>query len=592
MDNTKSTEKLRKKIFLPFSCAKSVILIIALTAAVYAPSLRNGFVQDDLLGIVSSPFIKSWANLPKVFSQEYLTSTIDVGGRIFVNPSAGSGESTYRPLVTLSYFFDHALWKLNPFGYHLTNLALHIINGLLFFFFLNTLTKNRTVACVASLFFTLHPVNAEAVNVISFREDLLVFCFSLCSWIFFIKRKAAQGMKRISSNILSLFFFLLALFSKETAIVLPFLLILYEGFFGGEEKRLKGLWNLSVSYAGYFVVLAFYLYVWGFVIGHAGLAASYPGGSLFTGLLSMVRIWAAYVGWFLFPINLRTILPLDPRYTVLSLLDPSFIFSALLIVILLIIAVKCRNGFKEFSFGIFWFFVALLPVSGLWPITNPIASRYLYLPMAGLCLSLAVFLSSGFLKKFKRSSVIILIVFYSLFSMIRGCVYKNYGTLLLEMAEFYPERFGIHFDLGNYFYKIGSWDSAIEEYNKALKLDARFVPVIKKLGRCYYQKGSWDEAVFAFNRAIELAPDSKESYFYMGNIFLREKKDFAAAAQHFRRVIFLDPQNSAAFNNLGLAMIGLKEWARAKEIFEKCLKIDAACEECRRNLDKLRLLEH
>jgi len=146
--------------------------------------------------------------------------------------------------------------------------------------------------------------------------------------------------------------------------------------------------------------------------------------------------------------------------------------------------------------------------------------------------------------------------------------------------------------LGNYFYKIGSWDSAIEEYNKALKLDARFVPVIKKLGRCYYQKESWDEAVFAFNRAIELAPDSKESYFYMGNIFLREKKDFAAAAQHFRRVIFLDPQNSAAFNNLGLAMIGLKEWARAKEIFEKCLKIDAACEECRRNLDKLRLLEH
>ena len=148
-----------------------IILLVVITALAYANSLKNDFVWDDYLVIVDNNFVKTWNNFPAVFNKTYLTSSDSLK-----SPNlTGSGETTYRPAVTISYFIDYHFWKLNPFGYHLSNLLLHLTNVILLYLCVYLLLNNRYIAVLAALFFAIHPVNAEAVNVVSFREDLLMF---------------------------------------------------------------------------------------------------------------------------------------------------------------------------------------------------------------------------------------------------------------------------------------------------------------------------------------------------------------------------------------------------------------------------------
>src|SRR3972149_1946991 len=83
-----------------------ILVIVCLSQFVYLNSLSNQFVYDDEFTIVTNYFIKTWNNFPLLFNSDYFKL---------------SGELSYRPVVTLSYFIDYTLWKLNPFGFHLPN---------------------------------------------------------------------------------------------------------------------------------------------------------------------------------------------------------------------------------------------------------------------------------------------------------------------------------------------------------------------------------------------------------------------------------------------------------------------------------------
>lgn len=96
-----------------------IIILVAITQLVYLNSLSNNFTYDDEFTIVNNYFIKTWTTVSSLFSKEYFTL---------------SGELSYRPVVTLSYFIDYALWELNPLGYHFTNSLLHTFNTVTLFF--------------------------------------------------------------------------------------------------------------------------------------------------------------------------------------------------------------------------------------------------------------------------------------------------------------------------------------------------------------------------------------------------------------------------------------------------------------------------
>ena len=149
------------------------------------------------------------------------------------------------------------------------------------------------------------------------------------------------------------------------------------------------------------------------------------------------------------PVNVHPTLP-DPRLIVRSITGPEALFSLIIPAAFFVIAVKIRNRSKEISFGIFWFFIALLPVCNVIPIANIIASRYLYIPAAGYYFIIAIMLSKLMRAKFSFISgdamrrvaieaVVLLLLFYSTVTTIKNITWRNNIALWQELVERYSK---------------------------------------------------------------------------------------------------------------------------------------------------------
>ena len=501
-------------------------MVLILTALVYANSLGNLFVWDDSWSIVDNGFIKSWKNLPLLFNRAYLTSFQDFG--FLGERDIGSGEISYRPVATLSYFIDYSLWGLNPFGYHLTNLLLHLFNLVLLYFFAALLTKEKKTPLLAALLFGLHPLNSEAVAVISFREDLLAFLFFIASLICYMKLDAFRGIKKGTIYIASLIFFLLALFSKEMALVLPLILVLYDFYFGmGKYKALSQPLKLhkessesrqrrdevscqarnkpKIYYIGYALVCLLYLWVWAVLMRNPGKVMVYLGGNFFTNLFTMIGIIARYIQWVILPLGIHAVVP-DNASLAVTGFTPMVFLSIVLIILLLAFAVKKFKTSKILSFSIFWFFITLLPVSNIVPVLSTImASRFLYIPLAGFCLSAAVLLLRQKIpSKTTIALIILIIIFYSGLAMQRIRVYKTNTSLWSEMLKYYPQSALAHADMGVVFERNGLLGQAISEYQTAIEIDPGCAKAYFGLGNCYYMQDKLQESLGAYKKGLKL----------------------------------------------------------------------------------------
>lgn len=156
------------------------LLIALLSISLYTNTLKNGFTYDDLGTIVNNLLIKDLNNLSALLKNDYFT--------LFA-------ELTYRPVATFSYFVDYFLYGHNPWGYHLTNILLHAVNGVFIYLFLTLLTNHSnakdhefgalrclsTPSLIVPLLFLFNPALTEAVNAIAYREDLLAFLFYIAT---------------------------------------------------------------------------------------------------------------------------------------------------------------------------------------------------------------------------------------------------------------------------------------------------------------------------------------------------------------------------------------------------------------------------
>ena len=582
----------------------AVILLVCMTLLVYANSLKSSFVWDDFSLIVDNGFVKSWNNFLRIFNQNYLTKPSDMDN--LREPQRGvdfgSGEFSYRPVGTISFFIDFSIWKLNPFGYHLTNLILHILNVMLLFIFINLITKNKILSLLTSLLFALHPVNAEVVNVISFRKDLLVLLFFISGFILYIKSMAVSSGKAVYFYILSLIMFLLALFSKEMAIIFPIALLCYDYFFKKPSKEKSTFVHFRNYYLGYTGILLFYIFVRFILINNPdSLVAKYTISNFCTSIFTMSKIFATYFQWLLLPINVHPCLPGDNYFASHSIFDPRVIISIVLIVFVFITAVKIRKKFPIASFGILWFFITIIPVSNIIPtLYGYIAARYLYVPMVGFCLAIAFFLvrlpDSRFFKinpsilyKISVNTTILLLIFYSIFTNISNIIFKNNTVFWMEMAEIYPFQIPPHFSLGTCFLTDGMIDKAIVEFKTLVSLDPNNAIAHNSLGVCYRRKGMVKDATDEFEQASKLDPSYTAAYFNLGNIFTEEGL-YQKAIKYFEKTIQLDQKNLKAYNDLNVIYMQRKEYKEAKKLWEKVLQSGLANEEARANLQKLKQL--
>jgi len=545
-------------------------LIILLTFGVYANSFKNEFVYDDEVVIVENNFIKDWKNFPKIFTKDYFVLAQEV---------------SYRPICTLSFFIDYSLWKLNTFGWHLTNICFHTANAIIIYFLIRlmfsySLTSslpNSLTALLTALFFALHPVQTEAVNGISFREDLIsFFFFFLLAFHLYLRSTQTLNHQSIRlsnyptiqpTNYLlyfaSLISFIFALFSKEMAIILPLALILYEFCFGEHifytSNFASSFKHFIRKYFFYFLIIGFYLYVRFFLFKPQGIVMGidassppeYPGGSFYSALCTMGKVIIQYLKLLFFPLKLSLSYDFFPISC--SFLERETLFSFVILILVLFFALKIYNHSKKLFFSIFFFFISLLPVSNIYPFDGIMAERYLYFPNLGFSIFLVALLTLLTTKikkisfqKFVKLAIIPLLLGYTIRTFFRNFDWRNELILYQKTIKDFPNSAQGHYLLGSFYLtKKKDYIKAIEEFKQCLKFIPFHVDSYYSLGVAYERTKEYDKAITYYRKAIALEPNYWEAHRNLGVIY-GIKGMFEKASHHFKRVIEIKPNCTMA----------------------------------------------
>ncbi|MBD3307938.1 tetratricopeptide repeat protein [candidate division KSB3 bacterium] len=587
--------------------------IVCLSGLVYLNTLDNEFVNfDDLELIVRNQYIKtlSLSNLAKIFT-----------------PGA---IGAYQPVRTLSYAIDYAFWNLNPTGYHLTNILCNLLNTLLVYFLAYCLTKRFLLACLAALLFAVHPVHVEAVTWMSGRRDVLSLLFVLLALHCFLKYAPPSGRWEASLSPqpsrfppafwygLSLICFTLGLLTKPSVVIFPLLLLLYDVCFLPPARR---VWRRYGAYLPFFLVSfgGFLIFLW--VSRASGIAKSgYHGGSGSATALMMLRVVGEYIGMLLMPRNLSVtygVAPVESVWT-LDFLIPFGVLAAA--VVLTVFAWKRA---KLAFFGMGWFFIALLPVANIIPISTVKADRYLYLPSVGFFLALAWCLVRGqeVLKQRDLSHVkttLFLTAYWGIIALVLssftvltitrnqdwknsemlwaatletqpdssialnnlGLVYSERGEyekaialfeLLIETHPIQEKLEQVYQNLATAYAGQEEFEQAINAYQKALDLNPEYQPAYLGLGKITAQLGQYQKAAEIYDYAAELDPQHEAVYTHLGNLaFMQE--DYARAISAFQQALDLNPFNMNAYNGLGLSYARQGDFDRAFALYEEALQ--------------------
>jgi len=182
----------------------AITAIAALAYIVYLPSLAGGFLWDDDTLVTHNPLITAANGLFRIW---FTSEAVD-----------------YWPVTNSSFWIEWRLWGMNPIGYHVTNLLLHIASAILFWALLRRLRIPG--ALLAAAIFTVHPVNIESVAWIAERKNTLSLCFSLLSALWFVMDESEPAGRSRRWYALSLAGFVLAMLSKGSAASLPLVLLL------------------------------------------------------------------------------------------------------------------------------------------------------------------------------------------------------------------------------------------------------------------------------------------------------------------------------------------------------------------------------
>ncbi|HEV8550012.1 MAG TPA: hypothetical protein VGQ57_13305, partial [Polyangiaceae bacterium] len=346
----------------------AVLLLVLAVLCVYVQSLGGPFLWDDRLLVLDAPLVEKAASLTDYFRNPFW---MGAGAQV-------RDPSYYRPLVTLSFAFDHRLHASNPGGYHLTNVALHLASALCLYALLRRGRVRSPVAALACAAWALQPRLAEAVAWISGRTDVLAGLFVLAALLAW-----KEGLGR---RVLSAAFFGLALGAKESAVALPFAIAASEGWRAHStgERGLRTLQSAVIPVLPHAVVLILY------AVGRV-LAVGYPRTHSPLGAghrtLTVLQAAGTYAISLLDPWQPRAVIGRIGAFRM-----PVIAAGALALLVAGALLFRARRHLTpDMVRGLTLAAGSLLPVLHLVPIPlrTLAADRFLYLPTAGLALALA-----------------------------------------------------------------------------------------------------------------------------------------------------------------------------------------------------------
>lgn len=582
-----------------------------ITFLAFLPALWNDFVAwDDRRNLYENPDYRGlgWTQLKWMFTTSLL--------------------GHYIPLTWLSFGLDFVVWGMNPVGYHLTNLVLHVVATVLFYFVARRVLREgidvsptalAAGAAAAALFFGIHPLRVESVAWATERRDVLSGALFLLTILLYLHAARASGPRRRWLLSVSVASYLLALASKAIVITLPVVLVVLDVY---PLARLRGGprdWG-SPSRGAVWVEKVPYL-----LLGAVGAVVSYSAQARV--LPDVSSSWLArtahvfYGFWFHL---LKTAVPvgLSPLYEAPARIDPwepRFLASAIGVVgagvLTLLLHWRWRRSRGSAAALALWayYVVMLAPVSGIIPMGSQLtADRYSYLA----CLGWAMLVGAGgglFWQAATRGTIRPRLVRLTAAGAVIGLVglgtvtwrqvqvwhdterlwrhavgvtpecglcHKFLGDTLIERGALLsglehlqravtlrPDRVDFRANVGVAFARLGMWTEAVEQYRRVLEREPQKVDVQTNLAVALLRMGRPEEAVERLQEVLRTAPSYPAARVALG-FALNDLGKPDEAAGHLRRAIELEPGSAMARLGLVQAYLALGRKDLAREQYE------------------------
>jgi tetratricopeptide (TPR) repeat protein len=534
---------------------------------IYSNTFKSPFRLDDDHTIVNNFSIRDLSNIKAIWDFWPTRFIVDLS-------------------LALNYHFNH----LNVFGYHLINLIIHLVASLLVWWlalltFYTPALKNskitshaRLLSFFAGLVFVAHPIQTQAVTYIIQRTTALAALFYLAALSFYVKSRLLRLEKPTSMvwkipYSISLICAVLAMFTKEMTITLPFMVLLYEFSFFKTRKTIDK--KLLTPYLIILLVIPLAMLITKSVnfMEMRRVAEYQAPASPYHYLLTQFRVMVTYLRLLFMPIHQN----FDYDYPVAnSIFQIPVALSLLLLLLILGIAFKLLNKYKLISLAIFWFFLTLLPESSVIPITDVIFEHRLYLPMAGFSLFLVsalYYLLKQKTVKFASVLLCLLVVCYSVLTYQRNIVWKDEISLWSDTIRRSPLKARPYINRGLAYAAKGNYDQAMADYNQAITSNSIYAEAYLNQGIVYYAQRKYDQALADFNQALVMNPNFAQAYNNRGAVYYA-KGDFDPAIDDYTQAVKLNPNFAEAYYNRGLIFDTRGNSDLALADFNQAIKID------------------
>jgi protein O-mannosyl-transferase len=537
-----------------------LLLLFVATLIVYSNSFNVPFQFDDEQQIVYQDANYSFQNFT------HLSYWVNVNN---------------RPISTFTLVANFILNGNNVFGYHIVNFIIHLLSGVILFFWLKLITSYRKdqqfskwLPVVISLFFLVHPVQTQSVTYIVQRMTSLAGMFFLLSVFLYTKGRFAHF--RNSRTILIYTYYALAVIagimgtlSKQNAVVFPLAMLLSELFFiRNKEGKICKRYLIFVSSVGF--IIAFVLLI------KFGLPFETKDISRSQYFATQMIVIPRYFQMMLIPFGLS----IDHGVQVVkNFFEFKAICGASFLIGILLFAIFWIKKNPLVSFGLFWVFITLIIESSIFPIRDVMFDQRMYLPLVGFSIALWALVFDFFTRrrpKLLAPIILFILIALSIGTYARNNVWRSRVDIWEKVTEMYPDHFRGWQGLGRAYVATGEKDISkiIKCYERALQIEPDNQTVLNDLAANYLKISKTSQAIECFKK-LEKSDDLDYKIYALrtlGIIYLSQK-EYDLSTNYLKRVIKINPVDTSAFQGLSSLYIQTKDFKNAIYYSKRSLEI-------------------
>jgi hypothetical protein len=556
-----------------------VVLIIVVVFLVYLPTLNCGFVWDDDMNITDNLNFRglSASHLYWMFTTFH--------------------DGNYHALCWMTFGFDFVMWGLNPTGYHLTNLVLHILNTVLFYYLIvmfllkahissseSRLSGIHISAFIGALFFSIHPLRVESVAWISTRGDVLCAFFYIMAVIAYLKRAQKEDDDdRRKWFVISLAFFILSLLSRAWGITFPVVILILDAY-----PLRRFVWKGRFSSAHKMLLIEKIPYAL-LALGAGILAFLAKRGSMLVvteyGILNRI-VQAAYglsfyISKTLFPVGLSPLYSLEKNF---NPMDLKYILCGFLIFGVTAGLVVMRHQRPWAITSWFCYAVIVSPLLGFAQTGPQIAAdRYTYIS----CLPFGILVGAGIYRLWiaRQNSALpsagwhaavtgslVCLALLSFLSLYQVRIWKDRGVFWSRVIQLYPDNPIAYNDRGNFYKEQGNMVRALEDYKIAIQLKPDFAKAFYNRALLREKMGDTSGAIADHSDVIRFNSKHARAYNNRGALF-KNLGQIDRALSDFDSAIRINPFSPEAYANRGVIRQAQNDLKRAIQDFSKTLEV-------------------